>query len=122
MDILLVEDNPGDVRLAQEAFRNSNAAVTLHIARDGEEAMSFLRREGVHVDAPRPHIILLDLNLPRLDGRETLAKIKSDKSFKAIPTIILTTSDAEVDISYCYENYANCYVRKPTHAGSVEHV
>jgi len=86
----------------------------LHIVSDGEDAMSFLRREGVHVHAPRPHLILLDLNLPKLSGRETLAQIKGDNRFKSIPTVILTTSDAEEDISYCYENYANCYVRKPT--------
>jgi chemotaxis family two-component system response regulator Rcp1 len=126
MDILLVEDNPGDARLAQEAFRQSNAPVSLHIVSDGEDAMSFLRREGVHVHVnvhvPRPPLILLDLNLPKLSGRETLAQIKGDNRFKSIPTVILTTSDAEEDVSYCYENYANCYVRKPTHAGSVEHV
>jgi two-component system, chemotaxis family, response regulator Rcp1 len=122
MDILLVEDNPGDARLAQEAFRQSNAPVSLHIVSDGEDAMSFLRREGVHVHVPRPHLILLDLNLPKLSGRESLAQIKGDNRFKSIPTVILTTSDAEEDVSYCYENYANCYVRKPTHAGSVEHV
>src|ERR1700734_3716690 len=94
MDILLVEDNPGDARLAQEAFSHSSAPVTLHIVSDGEDAMSFLRREGVHVHAPRPHLILLDLNLPKLSGRETLAQIKGDNRFKSIPTVILTTSDA----------------------------
>jgi two-component system, chemotaxis family, response regulator Rcp1 len=98
MDILLVEDNPGDARLAQEVFRQSNAPVSLHIVSDGEDAMSFLRREGVHVHVPRPHLILLDLNLPKLSGRETLAQIKSDNRFKSIPTVILTTSDAEEDI------------------------
>ena len=113
MDILLVEDNPGDARLAQEAFSHSSAPITLHIVSDGEHAISFLRREGAHVNVPRPHLILLDLNLPKLSGRETLAQIKGDNRFKAIPTVILTTSDAEEDISYCYENYANCYVRKP---------
>jgi|SRR5580658_4619829 chemotaxis family two-component system response regulator Rcp1 len=114
MDILLVEDNPGDARLAKEAFRHSKAPVTLHIVGDGVDAMSFLRRQGVHVHAPRPHLILLDLNLPALSGRETLSLIKNDDSFKEIPTVILTTSDSEEDISYCYKNYANCYVRKPT--------
>jgi CheY-like chemotaxis protein len=114
VDILLVEDNPGDVRLAREAFSHSNVTINLHIARDGEDAMSFLRREGVHIHAPRPHLILLDLNLPKLGGRQTLIQIKSDERFKAIPTVILTTSDLEADISYCYENYANCYIRKPT--------
>lgn len=114
MDILLVEDNPGDVRLAQEAFSRSNSSVNLHVAYDGEMAMSFLRREGDHLGAPRPHLILLDLNLPKMDGRETLAQIKKDENLKVIPTIILTSSDAEPDIRYCYQNYANCYVRKPT--------
>jgi CheY-like chemotaxis protein len=126
MNILLVEDNPGDVRLAQEAFRHSNAPVILHVVSDGDEAMSFLRREGVHVHAPRPHLILLDLNLPKLDGRGTLAQIKNDKDLRAIPTVILTTSDVEDDIRYCYENYANCFFRKPAQwdafADVVKHV
>ena len=113
MDILLVEDNPGDARLAREAFSASTAVINLHVACDGEDAMSFLRQVGVHIHAPRPHIILLDLNLPKLDGRETLTQIKNDKRFRAIPTIILTTSDLEADITYCYDNYANCYFQKP---------
>src|SRR5580704_10122450 len=98
MDILLVEDNPGDARLAQEAFSHSNAPVTLHIVSDGEGAMSFLRRDGLHVHVPRPHLILLDLNLPKLSGREILTQIKGDNRFKAIPTVVLTTSDTEADI------------------------
>jgi two-component system, chemotaxis family, response regulator Rcp1 len=114
MDVLLVEDNPGDARLAAEAFRNSEVPVKLHTVSDGLEAMLFLRREGAYVRAPRPQLILLDLNLPKVDGRETLAQIKTDPRFKAIPTVILTTSQSEEDITYCYENYANCYFLKPT--------
>ena len=113
MDILLVEDNPGDVRLAQEAFSYPNSPIKLHIARDGEAAMAFLRKEGGHLDAPRPHVILLDLKLPKIGGLEVLAQIKSDKHLKAIPTIILSTSDLESDIRSAYENYANCYFMKP---------
>jgi two-component system, chemotaxis family, response regulator Rcp1 len=122
----LVEDNPGDARLAQEAFSHSNAPVTLHIVSDGEGAMSFLRRDGLHVHVPRPHLILLDLNLPKLSGREILTQIKGDNRFKAIPTVVLTTSDTEADITYCYEHYANCYVRKPAQwdafEGVVKHI
>ncbi len=114
MNILLVEDNPGDARLAQEAFRASGISVGLHIACDGEDAMAFLRRQGDHTAAPRPDLILLDLNLPKMGGREILTQIKYDKDFRMIPTIILTSSDVETDIQYCYEHYANCYFRKPT--------
>ena len=96
IQVLLVEDSPGDVRLTQEAFRDANQSIHLHVAADGVEAMAFLRREGVHVDAPRPDLILLDLNLPKMDGREVLAHIKEDDNLKTIPTVILTTSDAEV--------------------------
>jgi two-component system, chemotaxis family, response regulator Rcp1 len=113
MDVLLVEDSPGDVRLTKEAFREGNGAVRLHVAVAGVEAMSFLRREGAHAAAPRPHIILLDLNLPKMDGREVLAKIKVDDSLKTIPTIILTTSDTEEDVAKSYELQANCYLCKP---------
>jgi CheY-like chemotaxis protein len=113
MNILLIEDNPGDARLAQEAFTRSRAALNLHIAFDGEDAMDFLRRRGIHTNAPRPDLIVLDLNLPKLDGRETLKQIKQDRNFKAIPIVILTQSDMEADIRYCYENYANCYFVKP---------
>ena len=111
LHVLLVEDSPGDVRLTQEAFRGAN--VHLHVASDGVEAMSFLMQEGVHVGAPRPDFILLDLNLPRLDGREVLSRVKKDQSLKTIPTVILTTSDAEVDIFDSYELQANCYLTKP---------
>src|ERR1700733_10390227 len=96
--VLLVEDNPGDVRLTQEAFRDANKNVVLFVANDGVEAMAFLRHEGIHADAPRPDLILLDLNLPRMDGREVLALIKQDKSLQTIPTVILTTSEDQLDI------------------------
>jgi CheY-like chemotaxis protein len=115
MEVLLVEDNPGDARLAQEAFRSSEAVVSLHIANNGEDAMTFLHRQGLHINAPRPDLIILDLNLPKTGGREILTQIKNDADLKAIPTIILTSSDAETDIRYCYEHYANCYFKKPTH-------
>ena len=113
IEVLLVEDSPGDVRLTQEAFRGANRAIHLHVASDGVEAMAFLRREGVHLDAPRPDLILLDLNLPKMDGREVLAHIKADESLKLIPTVILTTSDSEVDIVKSYQLQANCYLSKP---------
>src|SRR3984885_3672202 len=95
IEVLLVEDSPGDVRLTQEAFRDANTSIQLHIASDGVEALAFLRREGTYVHAPHPDIILLDLNLPKMDGREVLAHIKEDDILKLIPTVILTTSDAE---------------------------
>jgi CheY-like chemotaxis protein len=113
IDVLLVEDSPGDVRLTREAFRETNGAVTLHVASDGVEAMAFLRREGENANAPRPDFILLDLNLPRMDGREVLALIKADPSLHTIPTIILTTSEADADILKSYELNANAYLRKP---------
>ena len=98
-EVLLVEDSPGDVRLTREAFREADKSIHLSVASDGVEAMAFLRQEGQHVDAPRPDLILLDLNLPKMDGREVLAQIKKDDSLKMIPTLILTTSDAEADIA-----------------------
>ena len=113
MEVLLVEDSPGDVRLTQEAFRDANPAIRLHVATDGVEAMTFLRREGIHATAPRPDLILLDLNLPKMDGREVLAHIKEDDTLKTIPTVILTTSDAEADIVKSYQLQANCYLSKP---------
>jgi two-component system, chemotaxis family, response regulator Rcp1 len=120
MDVLLVEDSPGDVRLTKEAFREANGAIRLHVAVDGVEAMSFLRREGAHTAAPRPHIILLDLNLPKMDGREVLAHIKVDDSLKTIPTIILTTSDTEEDVAKSYELQANCCLCKPVQFDAFE--
>jgi two-component system, chemotaxis family, response regulator Rcp1 len=111
--VLLVEDSPGDVRLTQEAFHAADPTIDLHVAADGVEAMAFLRREGVHCDAPRPEFILLDLNLPKMDGREVLSHIKEDENLKTIPTVILTTSDAEADILTSYQLQANCYLSKP---------
>jgi chemotaxis family two-component system response regulator Rcp1 len=113
VDVLLVEDSPGDVRLTREAFREANPAVRLHVASDGIEAMAFLRREGDNVEAPRPDFLLLDLNLPKMDGREVLALIKNDDSLRTIPTVILTTSEADADILHSYELNANAYLRKP---------
>lgn len=112
-EVLLVEDSPGDVRLTQEAFRDANRAIRLHVATDGVEAMAFLKREGAHAYAPRPDIILLDLNLPKMDGREVLGHIKADSHLKTIPTVILTTSEAETDIVKSYQLQANCYLTKP---------
>ena len=113
LNVLLVEDNPGDVRLAQEALREAAFEGDLHIARDGVEAMEFLTREGKFVDAPRPDLVLLDLNLPRMTGREVLENIKAQKALQTIPVVILTTSEAEHDISSAYELHANCFVTKP---------
>jgi CheY-like chemotaxis protein len=112
-EILLVEDNPGDVRLTIEALRDSKVQNQLNVVRDGVEALSFLRREGAFVNAVRPDLILLDLNLPRKDGREVLAEIKGDASLRTIPVVILTTSRAEQDVLRSYELQANCYITKP---------
>jgi chemotaxis family two-component system response regulator Rcp1 len=112
-EILLVEDNPGDVGLAREALAESKMRNNLFVVGDGEEAMAFLRREGIHVAAPRPDLILLDLNLPKMDGREVLAAIKGDSNLKQIPVVILTTSRAEEDILRSYNLHANCYITKP---------
>jgi chemotaxis family two-component system response regulator Rcp1 len=113
VEILLVEDNPGDVRLTREALREGKVYNNLHWAKDGVEALEFLRQEGPHADAPRPDIILLDLNLPKKDGREVLLSIKNDDRFKQIPVVVLTTSEAEEDILRSYELHANCYITKP---------
>ncbi len=118
--VLLVEDSPGDVRLTQEAFRAANREILMHVASDGVEAMDFLRQQGSHSDAPRPDLILLDLNLPKLDGSEVLARIKGDDSLKTIPTIILTTSDAEADIIRSYQLQANSYLSKPVELDAFE--
>ena len=112
-EVLLVEDSAGDVRLTQEAFRDANMSVHLHVASDGIEAMAFLRKHGAHAHAPRPDLILLDLNLPKMDGREVLTNIKQDESLKTIPTLILTTSEADADITQSYQLQANCYLSKP---------
>ena len=113
IEILLVEDNPGDVRLTQEALKENKIRNNLHVAKDGVEAMNFLRKINGHKDAPRPDLILLDLNLPKKDGREVLTEIKTDEKIRAIPVVILTTSDAEDDVAKAYQMYANCYIRKP---------
>jgi two-component system, chemotaxis family, response regulator Rcp1 len=118
--LLVVEDSPGDVRLTQEAFREVNKSVHLHLASDGVEAMDFLKHQGLHKDAPRPDLILLDLNLPKMDGREVLARIKGDESLKTIPTVILTTSEAEADIVKSYQLQANCYLVKPVQFDAFE--
>lgn len=119
-EILLVEDNLGDVRLTQEAFRRVTVAIRLHVASDGAEALAFLRHSDGHADAPRPDVILLDLNMPRMDGRELLGQIKSDDELKSIPIIILTTSDAEADIVLSYQHQANCYLSKPVQLEAFE--
>jgi len=113
IEILLVEDNPGDVRLTIEALKEAKVRNHLSVAKDGVEALAFLRREGSYADAVRPDLILLDLNLPRKDGREVLSEIKADASLRAIPVVILTTSQAEQDIVRSYELHANCYITKP---------
>jgi chemotaxis family two-component system response regulator Rcp1 len=120
IEVLLVEDSPGDVRLTKEAFRSANPSVHLHVASDGVEAMAFLRHEGIHANALRPDLILLDLNLPKMDGREVLAHIKGDELLKTIPTVILTTSDADVDITKSYQLQVNCYLNKPVQLDEFE--
>jgi len=122
VDVLLVEDSPGDVRLTQEAFREAGMRINLHVAPDGVAAMAFLKRQGAHGNAPRPDFILLDLNLPKMDGREVLSHIKEDASLRTIPTIILTTSEAEVDILKSYQLHANCYLNKPVQLDAFETV
>jgi len=113
IDVLLVEDDPGDALMTQEAFEHHKIRNKLHVVKDGVEALAFLRREGVFVDAPRPGLILLDLNLPRKDGREVLAEVKADAELRSIPVVVLTTSDAEEDILRSYSLHANAYVTKP---------
>jgi two-component system, chemotaxis family, response regulator Rcp1 len=120
VEVLLVEDSPGDVRLTQEAFRDANSSIHLSVAADGVEAMAFLKHEGMHANSPRPDLILLDLNLPKMDGREVLAHIKEDDDLKTIPTVILTTSDAESDIVKSYQLQANCYLTKPVQLDAFE--
>jgi two-component system, chemotaxis family, response regulator Rcp1 len=120
IEVLLVEDSPGDVRLTQEAFHEANEDVQLHVAYDGVEAMAFLRKEGKYAGVPRPDLVLLDLNLPRMDGREVLLHIKEDANLKAIPTAILTTSEAEADVAISYRRQANCYLSKPVQLDEFE--
>jgi chemotaxis family two-component system response regulator Rcp1 len=119
-NVLLVEDSPGDVRLTQEAFHAANPSVYLHVANDGVEAMIFLRNQNGHANSPRPDMILLDLNMPRMDGRQVLAEIKKDEKLRTIPTVILTTSEAEADVSKSYQLQANCYLTKPVQLDAFE--
>ena len=121
-EVLLVEDSPGDVRLTQEAFCAANPAIRLHVAVDGVEALEFLSQQGAHAGAPRPDLILLDLNLPRMDGREVLKHIRADNKLKTIPTVILTTSDAETDINHSYSLHANSYLSKPVQLDTFENL
>ena len=113
IEILLVEDNPGDIRLTQEALRDNKVRNNMTVARDGAEALAILHREGQYADSPRPDLILLDLNLPKIDGREVLRRIKDDKKLRPIPVVILTTSRDERDVLKAYGLHANCYVAKP---------
>jgi CheY-like chemotaxis protein len=122
IEVLLVDDSPGDVRLTREAFHEANELIRLHLACDGIEAMAFLRHEAPHENAPRPDFILLDLNLPKMDGREVLSQIKNDEGLRTIPTIILTTSSAEEDIIRSYQLQANCYLSKPVRLDEFEAV
>lgn len=113
IDILLVEDNPGDVRLTREAMKEAKLGNELHVVADGVEAMAFLRRQGAYRNAVRPDLVLLDLNLPLKNGREVLAEIKNDPKLRRIPVVVLTTSEAEADIVKAYDLHANCYITKP---------
>jgi two-component system, chemotaxis family, response regulator Rcp1 len=113
IEVLLVEDSPGDVRLTREAFKDAKVLINLNVASDGVEAMAFLNREGKYANAPRPDLILLDLNLPKKDGREVLAELKESPALKSIPVVILTTSASEADIHGSYQHHANCYITKP---------
>nr|WP_312989696.1 response regulator [Crossiella cryophila] len=113
IEVLLVEDDPGDVLMTTEAFEENKVGNRLHVVSDGVAAMSFLRREGQYADAPRPDLVLLDLNLPKMDGREVLSEIKNDPALRRIPVVILTTSEAEEDVLRSYQLHANAYVTKP---------
>jgi len=122
VEVLLVEDNPGDVRLAQEALRAVNIGVHVNVSSDGLEAMAFLKKEGMHADAPRPILILLDLDLPRMGGREVLASIKQNDELRTIPTIVLSASDRDIDIHMAHVLQANCYVTKPARGEELERI
>ena len=113
VNILLIEDNPGDVRLAQEAFKEGNLEVHLDVVMDGLEAIHFLQKKAPYQDSDRPDLILLDLNLPKKDGREVLAEIKEDHSLRSIPVVILTTSNAAQDVLHSYNHHVNCFINKP---------
>ena len=113
LEVLLVEDSAGDIRLTQEAFKDAKVLINLHVARDGTEAMAFLAREGKYANVPRPDLILLDLNLPKKDGREVLKEVKESPTLGSIPIVILTTSASEADVLRSYQLHANCYISKP---------
>jgi len=122
MEVLLVEDSPGDVRLTKEALKEEKIILNLHVVGDGVEAMDFLRKEGKFQKAVRPDLILLDLNLPKKDGREVLKEIKADDNLKTIPVVVLTVSDAELDVLKTYKLNANCYITKPIDLEQFSHV
>jgi CheY-like chemotaxis protein len=113
IEVLLIEDDPGDVLMTREAFDDAKVANNLYVVSDGEDALAFLRREGAHAQVPRPDLVLLDLNLPRVDGREVLEQIKNDPELRSIPVVVLTTSESEDDIVHSYSLHANAYVTKP---------
>jgi CheY-like chemotaxis protein len=120
--VLLIEDDPGDVLMTQEALASAKILHALHVVNDGESAVAFLRREGEHAEAPRPDLVFLDLNLPRMDGREVLALVKADESLRSIPVVVLTTSSAEEDVLRSYDLHANAYVTKPVDFQAFMHV
>ncbi len=122
IDILLVEDNPGDIRLTREVMKETKVNNKLYVVEDGEEAMRYLRKEGKYADAPHPDLILLDLNLPKKDGREVLSEIKSDEGLRRMPVVVLTTSKAEEDVFRTYDLHANCYITKPVDWEQFMHV
>ena len=122
VEILLVEDNPGDVRLTQEALKETKLVNKLHVVGDGEEAIAFLRKQKRHANAQRPDLILLDLNLPKKDGREVLAEIKNDPDLQSIPVVVLTTSDSEQEVLKAYNLHANCFVTQPIDLDQFMHV
>lgn len=113
IEIMLVEDNPGDVRLTVEALKEARMTNALHVTQDGVEAMSFLRREQPYGEAPRPDLIILDLNLPKKDGREVLTEIKGDPTLRQIPVVVMTTSSDDRDVLRAYDHHVNCYITKP---------
>jgi two-component system, chemotaxis family, response regulator Rcp1 len=122
VELLLIDDSAADVRLTQQAFADANACVRVHVATDGLDAMAFLNREGIHVDAPRPDFILLDLNVPKINGRDVLARIKTADALKTIPVVVLTTSAADLDINTSYRFHANCYLTKPVRLDDFENL
>jgi chemotaxis family two-component system response regulator Rcp1 len=122
LHILLAEDNPADVRLMREMLKESTVRTELHVVPDGEEAVAYLRKRGKYADVPRPSLVLLDLNMPKRDGRSVLKEVKSDPELRRIPIIVLTTSQAEEDIRQSYDAHANCYVRKPTDFADLQEI